>query len=178
MPVLVKRIATILAVSAPIAVAFFLLKPEHTNPDDSLAGSQSCRECHATFYERWETSRHGRSVQHYSPEFARLHFSSSETTLRSGSLVIEPVKGLVTVENDVKQYPIRYVVGGKNVFYLLAKIDRGRYRRYPSRSTFVNANGSIYLKAEFVMLLTRHEMHRSTGKTAPSHSTVRVIDAT
>ena len=38
---------------------------------EGFAGSRSCRECHAKFYELWSTSFHGLAMQPYTPELAK-----------------------------------------------------------------------------------------------------------
>ena len=46
-----------------------------------LAGSESCRKCHAAFYQKWSTSFHGLAMRPYSPAYAREHLKPMDEGL-------------------------------------------------------------------------------------------------
>ena len=85
---------TIGAALATVAVMFCVagladaqVKPaDPTFPQElSLyAGSKSCIECHAKFYQLWSTSRHGLAMQPYTPEFARANLTPQTKNLVIG----------------------------------------------------------------------------------------------
>ena len=108
-------------------------------PELSLyAGSKSCIECHGKFYQLWSTSRHGLAMQPYTPEFARANLTPQTKDLVIGKYRyradIGPKAGWV-VETDPKgkkkKYPILHALGGKNVYYFLTPLERGRLQTLP-----------------------------------------------
>ena len=108
-------------------------------PELSLyAGSKSCIECHAKFYQLWTTSRHGLAMQPYTPEFARANLTPQTKDLVIGKARyradIGPQAGWVmeTGPKGKKQkYPILHALGGKNVYYFLTPLERGRLQTLP-----------------------------------------------
>ncbi|HSW44405.1 MAG TPA: tetratricopeptide repeat protein [Phycisphaerae bacterium] len=109
-------------------------------PADSaaaIAGSSSCRDCHATFYELWSTSFHGLAMQPYTPLLARTHLQPQREEIAVGQhrylAEIEGPAGLVRERGPEgeKRYPIVHVMGGKNVYYFLTPLDRGRLQVLP-----------------------------------------------
>ena len=103
-----------------------------------LAGSTSCRPCHEKFYQLWATSHHGLAMQPFTPELVNKEFAATATgeiaagnaTYRvdfgsKGGIVQERVAG------GQNSYRIVHVMGGKNVFYFLTPLDRGRLQVLP-----------------------------------------------
>ena len=109
-------------------------------PDKSqgaYTGSQSCRECHERFYKLWEPSHHGKAMQPYSGAFA-----AKSLTPQTGPIVIKgatylaqtgPGQGWVLERagNKEKRFAIKHVLGGKNIYYFLTPLDRGRLQTLP-----------------------------------------------
>ncbi len=117
------------------------VKPADQAPPADLslyAGSKSCIECHGKFYRLWSTSRHGLAMQPYSPEFARTNLTPQSKDLVIGKhryrANIGPKAGWV-LETDSKdkkkKFPILYALGGKNVYYFLTHLARGRLQTLP-----------------------------------------------
>jgi tetratricopeptide (TPR) repeat protein len=100
-----------------------------------FAGSQSCRECHDRFFHLWSTSHHGLAMQPYTAELARTRFTPHEGVLTVGPYRYhaEPAEHRMTEQgpDGDKTYRIEHVMGGKNVFYLLTPMDRGRLQVLP-----------------------------------------------
>ena len=102
------------------------------------AGSKSCIECHGKFYRLWSTSRHGLAMQPYTPEFARANLTAPTKDLVIGKYRyradIGPQAGWV-LETDPqgkkKKYPLLHALGGKNVYYFLTPLARGRLQTLP-----------------------------------------------
>jgi hypothetical protein len=96
-----------------------------------LAGSASCRECHAVFFEKWSTSFHGRAMQPHTGEFARDRLTPQRRPLRIKGRLYRAVVGTGSdhVEekgpDGTREYPIAQVLGGKNVSYFLTPLARG-----------------------------------------------------
>jgi tetratricopeptide (TPR) repeat protein len=101
------------------------------------SGTQSCRECHEKFYRLWAPSHHGLAMQPFTPELFQTRL-----TAQVGDLVIGDSD--YRVEFDGKQgwikesgpkgnkkYPIVHAMGGKNVYYFLTPMDRGRLQVLP-----------------------------------------------
>ncbi len=112
-------------------------KPAVTSKKTELAGSKSCRDCHAEFYTLWSTSRHGLAMQPYTPAFARQHLApqSGEVTIGKRTFRVElgEQEGSVRESGPAgeKRYPIAHVMGGKNVYYFLTPLARGRLQVLP-----------------------------------------------
>jgi hypothetical protein len=102
------------------------------------AGSKSCVECHDKFYQLWASSRHGLAMQPYTPEFARANLTPQTEDLVIGKYhyraEIGPKAGWV-METDrqgkKKKYPVLHALGGKNVYYFLTPLTRGRLQTLP-----------------------------------------------
>ncbi|MFH1573126.1 MAG: multiheme c-type cytochrome [Acidobacteriota bacterium] len=101
------------------------------------SGSESCRPCHEEFYARWAPSRHGRAMQPYSDDFALRELAAQTDPITIGEseyrAAIGEGQGWV-VERGPRgrwQHPIRHVLGGKNVYYFLTLLDRGRLQTLP-----------------------------------------------
>ena len=101
----------------------------------AYAGSVSCRECHEKFYQLWSTSRHGLAMQPYSDAFAKTELTPQEkdivinknkyrADLNYGVVIEKGPKG-------TKKYKIKHLLGGKNVYYFLTLLEKGRLQTLP-----------------------------------------------
>jgi tetratricopeptide (TPR) repeat protein len=139
---------TVLTALTVIGVTFCLIgrAEERANPANPAlplelslyAGSKSCIECHKKFYELWASSRHGLAMQPYTPEFARTHLTPQKKDLVIGKgryrADIGPKAGWVLAtdpKGKKKKYPFLHVLGGKNVYYFLTPLKRGRLQTLP-----------------------------------------------
>jgi hypothetical protein len=77
---------------AAVAVAAVVFFPARRNPPAPgptpgagtpvpLAGSTSCRSCHAVFFQKWSTSFHGLAMQPHTGDFARDRLTPQERPL-------------------------------------------------------------------------------------------------
>ena len=102
-----------------------------------LAGSRSCRECHQQFYELWSTSHHGLAMQTYTVEFARQNLTSTQTPVRIGKNTYVPCIGVnegwifEQKPDSQMQHRIVHVMGGRNIYYFLTPMERGRLQTLP-----------------------------------------------
>jgi len=102
-----------------------------------VTGSKGCRECHERFYQLWSTSSHGLAMQAFTPKLAKEKLTEPAGELAAGELryradiggdagwVIERGPG------GERKYRIDYAVGGKNVFYFLTPLEKGRLQVLP-----------------------------------------------
>jgi len=103
----------------------------------TLAGSRSCRECHQEFYELWSTSHHGLAMQPYTVEFAHQNLTPHETSIRIGVNTYVPCIGknegwiLEQKPDSQMRHRIAHVMGGRNVYYFLTPMERGRLQTLP-----------------------------------------------
>ena len=103
----------------------------------AFVGSKNCRDCHEHFHELWVTSRHGLAMQPYSRQFAGKELKPQAGDVAIGKRAfhaeIGSSPGLVRERgpSGEKTYPIKYVMGGKNVYYFLTPLDRGRLQVLP-----------------------------------------------
>ena len=114
------------------------------------AGSASCRQCHETFYQLWAPSHHGLALQPYTFAFAQANLTVPDGPVRIGQneyraclgkeegWILErglegqgPPNASSRVGDPEKRLPIAHVMGGKNVYYLLTPLDRGRLQTLP-----------------------------------------------
>ncbi len=104
-----------------------------------FAGSVSCRECHEKFYKLWSTSFHGLAMQPYTPDFAGTKLTAQTKEIAINGFTYRAEIGGKTgyvVEkgkspSESKQYKIEHVMGGKNVYYFLTYLERGRLQALP-----------------------------------------------
>ena len=130
-----KPQATVAGKSTEVAPA----PPREAAPSGKkqFAGSKTCYDCHAKFYELWSNSRHGLAMQPYSPAFARkeLKPQADEVLIGKQSFRAEigEKQGWVREKDGDKEtrYPIAHVMGGKNVYYFLAQMPKGRLQVLP-----------------------------------------------
>ena len=102
-----------------------------------FVGSKTCRDCHAEFYEIWSKSRHGLAMQPYSTAFARKELKPQTAEVVIGRQAfraeIGEKEGWVREKDGEKEtrYPIAHVMGGKNVYYFLTPLAKGRLQVLP-----------------------------------------------
>jgi len=113
------------------------LPPKTGDASNKFVGSHSCQGCHEEFHRLWASSWHGLAMQPYSSEFAEKNLSSQQT-----DVVIEKHRYRAEVgrgqgwmreqgPDGKKRYPIVHVMGGKNVYYFLTPLERGRLQVLP-----------------------------------------------
>jgi tetratricopeptide (TPR) repeat protein len=112
-------------------------KPLADTAEERYVGSVSCRECHERFYKLWAPSLHGLAMQPFTAEFAKAELTAQTTDIVVGNYryraEFDEENGWVLEqgpEGDMR-YPIEHVLGGKNVYYLLAPTVRGRLQTLP-----------------------------------------------
>ncbi len=98
-------------------------------------GSKRCIECHGRFYELWSTSHHGKAMQTFNADLAatlapqaepiRVGEATYRADLSADPAVVESAKGVET------RHPILHVMGGKNVYYFLTDLGRGKLQVLP-----------------------------------------------
>jgi tetratricopeptide (TPR) repeat protein len=119
--------------AVPVVVLLYFLSPTNR----FLAGSSSCRDCHQQFYELWSTSHHGLAMQLYTIEFAKQNLTLPETPVRIGNNTYLPCLGanegwILEKKSDGQlRHHIAHVMGGKNVYYFLTPMKRGRLQTLP-----------------------------------------------
>ncbi len=106
-----------------------------TRQPASYAGSSSCRACHERFYQLWSTSMHGLAMQPYTPAFASAALVPQQNGITVNKVTyrasIEDGVVIETGQKGTRQYKITQVLGGKNVYYFLTPLDKGRLQTLP-----------------------------------------------
>ena len=111
-------------------------KPIDGSPSD-FTGSVSCIQCHENFYKLWSSSFHGLAMQPYTNKFGAEKITAHDRFLqgavKSYRAFITNKKGYVVVRSDdeEKSFPLVHVLGGKNVYYFLTSLKRGRLQVLP-----------------------------------------------
>jgi tetratricopeptide (TPR) repeat protein len=111
--------------------------PQGASQAPSFAGSASCRKCHEKFYQLWAPSHHGLAMQPYTPELGRKKLTPQAEEIAIGALRyradIAGSTGWVIERGPKgeKKHRIEHVMGGKNVYYFLTAMDRGRLQTLP-----------------------------------------------
>lgn len=101
------------------------------------SGTQSCRECHEKFYQLWAPSHHGLAMQPFTAALFQSKLSAQDKSLKIGTadylVVFDGRKGWVREVGPQadRKYPILHAMGGKNVYYFLTPMDRGRLQVLP-----------------------------------------------
>ena len=116
-------------------IAFSAEKEFAAEKDSHFAGSKSCRECHERFYQLWSKSFHGLAMQPYSSGFAAGRITSQQKPITVGEYRYRADFALNAVVEDgpdgQKRYPIEHVMGGRDVYYFLTTLDKGRLQTLP-----------------------------------------------
>lgn len=100
------------------------------------SGTQSCRECHEKFYKLWAHSHHGLAMQPLTTGLrTELAVQSENITIGKAAYRME-LDGARSQVREVgpkgeKEYPVAHAMGGKNVYYFLTPMDRGRLQVLP-----------------------------------------------
>ena len=129
---------------------------------DGYVGSKSCRDCHERFYKLWSTSFHGLAMQPYSAGLAQQLGQAAQKEITVTGLryraEISPSAGFVsaTADGGDRKYAIVHALGGKNVFYLLTPMERGKLQVLPlafdvNKKEWFDATGSMvrhFIEAE------------------------------
>jgi len=135
-----KYAVTILLLPGFCATVAIAAPPESGAPTSQpagIVGSKSCRDCHERFYKLWVDSFHGLAMQPYTAELGKTQLLPQKDDIVIGKnsyrAEIEGPRGFVRERgpDGEKQYPIEHVMGGKNVFYFLTPLDRGRLQTLP-----------------------------------------------
>ena len=141
-----SRILAATGALGALALAVVAFLPRHgaapaptagTEPPAPLAGSQSCRSCHAVFFQKWSTSFHGLAMQPHTGDFARDRLTPQEKPLTIGGRSYRAVVGTgrdhveETGPAGRKTHAIVQVLGGKNVCYFLTPLERGLLQVLP-----------------------------------------------
>ncbi|MEW6137030.1 MAG: tetratricopeptide repeat protein [Thermodesulfobacteriota bacterium] len=111
--------------------------PSSNSSSVGYTGSISCRKCHEKFYQLWAPSHHGLAMQPYTAELARNKLSP-----QIDEIVIGQQRYRADVSADTgwviergphgeTRYPIVHAMGGKNVYYFLTAMERGRLQTLP-----------------------------------------------
>ena len=122
---------------AESAFAVTLESPRGVEPPRPFSGSKSCRDCHAKFYDLWSTSHHGLAMQPYTPAFSesKLAPQTGDVTVGKDRYRAEIGAGQGWIRqhgpDGEKKYSIVHVMGGKNVYYFLTPLERGRLQVLP-----------------------------------------------
>jgi len=127
-----------LVVSTILAASIFIFGRSGPASDpNAYTGSVSCRQCHEEFYKLWATSHHGLAMQPYTPDFAAGELQPLAEPIRIGqheyTVEMGPKSGRVlqTGTGESNAYCIVHALGGRNVYYFLTPMERGRLQVLP-----------------------------------------------
>ena len=109
----------------------------HADPQNGITGSISCRDCHEKFYKPWSTSYHGLAMQPFTAELAR-----KELKPQKKDIIIDKYRYRVGFDDQggwmmehgqesEKKFSLQHVLGGKNVYYFLIPLEKGRLQTLP-----------------------------------------------
>jgi len=103
--------------------------------ENTLAGSATCRECHEEFYELWSTSRHGKAMQVVTQAILEAEQLPQDDSIRIGdnSYTADLAEGYVVEDGPAvkRTLTMEHALGGKNVYYFLTPLSRGRLQVMP-----------------------------------------------
>ena len=97
----------------------------------------SCRECHEPNYQIWAASHHGLAMQPFTEELAKSELVTTADDIAIGDyrfrVVFDEDGGWIHEsgpEGETK-YRIEHALGGKNVYFFLTPMQRGRLQVLP-----------------------------------------------
>ncbi len=100
-------------------------------------GAASCRECHERFHGLWAKSHHGLAMQPFTADLGRAGLPLNGQAVKIGANTyraeLDGEAGLVRQSgpDGEKTFNIAHVMGGKNVYYALTPLTRGRLQVLP-----------------------------------------------
>ncbi len=112
-------------------------KQSATNIENEYVGSGSCIECHEKFYDLWSPSHHGKAMQPVNAEFINNEkLPNSEDFSLEGKIYKVNIgdSTMTMVEKNgetIKNYDVVWVLGGKNVYYFLTPLEKGKLQTIP-----------------------------------------------
>jgi len=99
------------------------------------AGSRSCKQCHERFYNLWEPSHHGKAMQPVTEEFVKAELAPQDEPILIGDTryLAEIDERRVVGEGPAgrRVYRMVHALGGKNIYYFLTPLERGRLQVMP-----------------------------------------------
>ncbi len=121
---------------AAVVAAYGLLRKRAETAGGTYAGSSSCRECHEAFYQKWAPSHHGKAMQPVTQAFVSESLTPMEAALEVGGRRYRAdVERREVVEEGadgaVARYALAHALGGKNVFYFLTPLAKGKLQVLP-----------------------------------------------
>ena len=137
MMVMKKHILPLVITAAMVAIGVAAETAPQRPAREPFAGSASCRQCHEPFYQLWAPSHHGLAMQPYAFEFAQANLKVPEAPVKIGNheyvACIGREEGWVLERgpDGEKRHGIVHVKGGKNVYYFLTPMERGRLQTLP-----------------------------------------------
>ncbi len=105
--------------------------------EGEYSGSESCIQCHEKFYKLWSPSHHGKAMQPINAAFiAEENVPPSDEFSLEGKLYRVDYKDTSMVmfekkDDVVKEYDVVWALGGKNVFYFLTPLEKGKLQTIP-----------------------------------------------
>jgi len=126
-----------------MAAVAVLCSCKHTSPgaekatEAAASGSSQCRTCHQAFYKKWSTSHHGLAMQSFTAGFSRTALTPQVAPMKVGNasyrVVLGEKAGYVEEQGPggFRKHPIQHVMGGKNTYYFLTPMERGRLQVLP-----------------------------------------------
>lgn len=132
-----KRLATggVVFMAVGLAIGLSLALKTDRQPVSGYAGSSQCRSCHETFYRKWSTSHHGLAMQPFTPAFAMTNLPPQAEPIAIGGKAYRYVTGRGVIRETgpqgTRDHRIVHVMGGKNVYYFLTPLERGKLQVLP-----------------------------------------------
>ncbi|MFA7195484.1 MAG: ammonia-forming cytochrome c nitrite reductase subunit c552, partial [Candidatus Neomarinimicrobiota bacterium] len=118
-----------------LIIALILLLTACGDNHSAYRGSRSCRKCHENFYALWEDSHHGLAMQDFNAAFARSSLSPCDSGIRVADanyrFIMRGKRGYIVRREDKRRFRIRYVLGGKYVYYFLTPFEKGKLQTLP-----------------------------------------------
>ncbi|MDA3926308.1 MAG: HEAT repeat domain-containing protein [Kiritimatiellae bacterium] len=137
-------------ITAFFSLGFWVLTSgcSHSTDDpENYVGSASCRECHEVFYQKWAPSHHGKAMQPFTKDFVESALTPLEEPFKIGefSYTVD-LDNMVMSEQDssgkVEKFKFVHALGGKNLYYFLTSLGRGKLQVMPL--AYNTVNGSWY----------------------------------
>ena len=112
-------------------------KKNTTTAESAFTGSESCIQCHEKFYKLWSPSHHGTAMQPINTSFvSEVNVPPSEDFKLEGKtyrVAFEDTSMYMIETSDAgtKKYDVVWALGGKNVFYFLTPLEKGKLQTIP-----------------------------------------------
>ena len=101
------------------------------------ATTETCRSCHAAYFETWDRTLHGTCIKQVDPDFVKTKLTLPEhaVTIGTNSFTVRLANNKLELQESgpdgEKYYDAVYALGGRRVYFFLTVLEKGHLQILP-----------------------------------------------